>query len=342
MDASKRMMLAKAMKEARAAKAGASSALAADPNPPSTLPLPPPTPTEAPLGSSSLSPHSPEALQTPGSPLPIAAVPLVVASSPAPTPLGKGKRVLEISDDEDSDGVAPFKRRKSARVPLLPAASPQGEDSFRDNPPSATSLPPTTVQEDIGEGAESAPPPPLAEVSASPVPVAAAPDLIAIPPPIMHLMRGFSGGTMPEGSDRKEGMPFYLEAFLAVALEWRAQARNAALQSHTLQALETRVATLEEERKILGRQNETYQTTLKQAQETKAEAEKQLAEAAELQVDSYTREVTLQVQVTGLQGMVEAYDEVQKVLKSRCSEQADRLARAEGEMATQAKTMVRL
>ena len=147
---------------------------------------------------------------------------------------------------------------------------------------------------------------------------------------------------MPEGSDRKEGMPFYLEAFLAVALEWRAQARNAALQSHTLQALETRVATLEEERKILGRQNETYQTTLKQAQETKAEAEKQLAEAAELQVDSYTREVTLQVQVTGLQGMVEAYDEVQKVLKSRCSEQADRLARAEGEMATQAKTMVRL
>ena len=37
--------------------------------------------------------------------------------------------------------------------------------------------------------------------------------------------------------------------------------------------------------------------------------------------------------------MVETYDEVQKVLKSRCSEQADRLARAEGEMATQAKTM---
>ena len=76
MDASKRMMLAKAMKDARAAKAGASSAPAADLNPPSTLPPPPPTTTEAPLGSSSPSPHSPEALQTPGSPLPIAAVPL--------------------------------------------------------------------------------------------------------------------------------------------------------------------------------------------------------------------------------------------------------------------------
>jgi len=56
-----------------------------------------------------------------------------------------------------------------------------------------------------------------------------------------------------------------LGAFLAVALEWRAQARNAVLQAQTLQALETRVAALEEEKKILGRQNEAYQTTLKQA-----------------------------------------------------------------------------
>ena len=109
-------------------------------------------------------------------------------------------------------------------------------------------------------------------------------------------------------------MPFYLGAFLAVALEWRAQARNTALQTQTLQALEIRVAALEEERKILGRQNETYQTTLKQAQETKAEAEKQLAEAVELQVDFYTREVALQVQVTSLQDIFEAYEEVQKDL----------------------------
>ena len=115
MDASKRMMLAKAMKEARAAKAGASSAPAADPIPPPTLSLPPPITAETPLGSSPPSPHSPEALQTSDSPLPIAAVPLAAASSPAPTPLEKGKRVLEIlSDDEDSEGVAPFKRRKSA------------------------------------------------------------------------------------------------------------------------------------------------------------------------------------------------------------------------------------
>ena len=112
-----------------------------------------------------------------------------------------------------------------------------------DDPPSATSLPPATVQEEGGEGAESAPPPPPVEVSASPAPAVAtaAPDLIAIPPPIMHLIRGFSGGTLPEGTDRKEGMPFYLGAFLAVALEWRAQARNAALQTQTLQIVPSMV-----------------------------------------------------------------------------------------------------
>jgi len=340
MDASKRMVLVKAMKAARAAKAGASSAPAADPNPLLTLPLLPPTTTEAPLGPSSPPSHSPQALQTPGSPPPIAAVPLAVASSSSSTPLDKGKRVLEvISDDEDSDGVAPFKRRKAARVPLLPAASSQRGDSFRDNPPSATSLPPTTVQEETGEGAESAPPPPPAEVSVEPAPVAAAPELIAIPPPIMHLMRGFTGGSMPEGSDRREGMPFYLRAFLAVALDWRNQARNAALQTQALQALETKVAALEEETKALGRQNEAYQVSLKLAQEAKEEVDKQLGEAMELQNEFYAREVTLQVRVTSLQGTVEACEEVQKDLKDRCCEQADELERMKREMATQAKAL---
>ncbi len=146
MDASKRMVLAKALKAARATKAGASSAPAADPNLSLTLPSPTPTTTEAPLGSSSPPPRSPQPLQTPSSPPPIAAVPLAVASSPAPTPQDIGKRVLEIlSDDEDPDGVVSFKRRKAARVPSLPTTSLPGGDSLRDNPPSATSPPPTIV-----------------------------------------------------------------------------------------------------------------------------------------------------------------------------------------------------
>jgi len=152
-------------------------------------------------------------------------------------------------------------------------------------------------------------------------------------------MRGFNGESMPESLDRREGMPFYLGAFLVVALDWRTQARNAALQAQTLQALETRVVVLEEERKTLRRQDEASQASLKLAKEAKEEVEKQLAEAVELQADFYAREVTLQVQITGLQGMVEANEEVQKDLKSRCCEQADNLERMEGEMATQAKAM---
>ncbi|XP_068503866.1 uncharacterized protein [Phaseolus vulgaris] len=335
------MVLAKALKAARATKAGAFTVSTADPNLPLSSPSPTPTTTETPLGPSSPPPRSPQTLQTPNSPLPIAAVPLSVASSPAPAPRDKGKRVLEIlSDDEDSDGGVSFKKRKAARVPILPAASPQGGDSFRDHhPPSATSPPPTIVQEEKGEGAESAPPPPPAEVSAAPASISAAPDLIAIPPPIMHLMRGFNGGLMSEGSDRKEGMPFYLGAFLAVALDWRAQARNASLNTQSLQALEARVAALEEESEALGRQNEAYQASLKLAQEAKEEAKRQLDEAMEFQADFYVREVSLQVQITDLQDMAEASEELQKDLEDQCYGQAEKLEWMEEEMATQAKTL---
>ncbi|XP_068503743.1 uncharacterized protein [Phaseolus vulgaris] len=144
---------------------------------------------------------------------------------------------------------------------------------------------------------------------------------------------------MPEGTDKKEGMPFYLGAFLAVALEWHAQARNAVLQAQALQALETKVTALEEEKKTLECQNKAYQSTLKQAQEAKEKAEKQLAEAMGFQADFYTREVALQVQLTGLQDLVEADAEVQKDLKDRCCEQAEEMERMEGEMTTQAKAM---
>ena len=134
-------------------------------------------------------------------------------------------------------------------------------------------------------------------------------------------------------------MPFYLGAFLVVALDWRTQARNAALQACKLQSLEARVTALEEEKETLRRQDRASQASLKLAKTAKEEAEKQLAEAAELQADFYTQEIALQVQITGLQGMVEAYEEVQKDLKGRCCEQAHKLEWSEEEMAAQTKAM---
>ncbi|XP_068475759.1 uncharacterized protein [Phaseolus vulgaris] len=111
------------------------------------------------------------------------------------------------------------------------------------------------------------------------------------------------------------------------------------MQAQTLQALETKATILEEEMRTLGRQNEAYQTSLKQMQESKAETERQLEEALELQAGLYTREVALQVQVTGLQELLKADAEIQKDLKDRCREQADKTERLEGEMVTQAKAM---
>ncbi|XP_068486284.1 uncharacterized protein [Phaseolus vulgaris] len=105
------------------------------------------------------------------------------------------------------------------------------------------------------------------------------------------------------------------------------------------EALETRVTALEEEKKTLGCQNEAYQTFLKQAQESKAEAEGQLAEALELQTDFYVREVALKVQVTSLQNIVEAYEKAQKDLKARCCEQTGAMERMEGKIASQTQAM---
>ena len=110
MGVSKRTMLAKALTEARAAKVGVSSSPVANPVlPQDPSPLPPVT-AEAASRPSPTSPPGSKVLPTPNPPLPIAAVPLAAASSPAPTPLDKGKRVLELlSDDEESEGVAPFR-----------------------------------------------------------------------------------------------------------------------------------------------------------------------------------------------------------------------------------------
>ena len=134
-------------------------------------------------------------------------------------------------------------------------------------------------------------------------------------------------------------MAFYLGAFLVVALDWRAQARNATLNTHALQALEARVAVLEEAKEALGRQNEACQASLKLAQEAKEEAERQLDEAMEFQADFYVREVSLQVQITDLQDMAEASEELQKDLEDQCYGQAKKLEWMEEEMATQAKTL---
>jgi len=150
MASSRRLALAKFLKQAKSTKTSGDSV---------ALDVPTTTP-QAPVTSLQTPPSSPQTCQTPASPPPIAAVPLAAPSTHAPARPDKGKRVLEInSDSEDSGGALVFKKRRPTRVPILATASPGGGNSLRDDPSSATSPSPQAVQEEQDEGAESVPPP---------------------------------------------------------------------------------------------------------------------------------------------------------------------------------------
>jgi len=115
-------------------------------------------------------------------------------------------------DDEGSGEGQVFKRRRTNRVVSSRSASPQHGGSIRENPPSATSPTPQIGQE---EGAESTPLP------TQTAPQAPALEVLTIHPAIMQLMRGFNERSPGSsyGEAKKEGMPYYMGAFLAIALD---------------------------------------------------------------------------------------------------------------------------
>ena len=190
--------------------------------------------------------------------------------------------MLEInSDSEDSGGALVFKKRRPARVPTLPTASPSGGDYLRDDPPSATSPSPQAVQEEQDEGAELVPPPlPLPETAAASgfVPLAPAPAPspreILIPHPVYkQVAQGFSEGMSRENPNRGGSMPYYLGAFLAVALDWCSQAQSVAKGREVLRKLKQEMGALKQEKQTWGLREEAHQASLKLAQEGKEGAE---------------------------------------------------------------------
>ena len=153
MDSATRMELARSLKArlgTTSAKAGASSTspLNSNPSPSSLLPHTAETPSSphshqtpnSPLTSQTPSTaqtsNSPPTLQTPHSSLPIAAVPLAVASVPSIAPPDKGKRVLTVSSvDDDSDVGPAYKRRKTNRVIYSRSSSPPHGGLWGTTPP---------------------------------------------------------------------------------------------------------------------------------------------------------------------------------------------------------------
>ncbi|XP_068497496.1 classical arabinogalactan protein 9-like [Phaseolus vulgaris] len=213
MDKQRQLKLAQILKS----KGEASSKGVGDPIPP-TSETTPTSPNLRPQHPPTTA--SPPAIPSPNhpqnSPPPIAAIPLALAETPAePAPLDKGKRVVVVpsEDEEDSAEGKVFKRRRTSRAALQVAtsttSSSHGAESLRENPPSATS-----------------PPQPMAlEGGTETEPILAPPLAPKLPLPIQEILRGYlekmSPSTQSEGP-KKEGMNYYMGAFVACANTWRA------------------------------------------------------------------------------------------------------------------------
>jgi len=125
-------------------------------------------------------------------------------------------------------------------------------------------------------------------------------------------------------------MPYYLGAFLAIALDWRAQAKSKADEARTLQSLRQEVATLKEEKESLCRswacQEEVYKASLRSARESNAEACKRLTELLE-QVAS------LQSKIIALEAAMRTSEAQQKLLADQCAAREQSLEKTKGELA---------
>jgi len=198
-----------------------------------------------------------------------------VATNLTPAPLDKGKGLLIIpSDDEGSSEVQVFKRRRTNRVIFSGSVSPQHGGSLRDNP--------LVLHLQLNKWAKRRGhnPPPHQHKLLHKLP----PEVLEIPPAIMQLMRGFterSPGSF-SGETKKEGMPYYMAAFLAIALDWHAQAKSKVIEMQTLQALKREVATLKEEKLKL---EDAYQASLVETRKVEEAATLRLREADQKHAD---------------------------------------------------------
>jgi len=121
-------------------------------------------------------------------------------------------------------------------------------------------------------------------------------------------------------------MPYYMGAFLVVALEWRAQAKSKAVEARALQALRQEVAALKEEKESWACQEEVYKASLQDAQESNAEVCNQLTKLLE-QVASR------QFKIVALEAAMRTSEAQQKLLADQCAAWGQSLEKTEGELA---------
>ena len=132
-------------------------------------------------------------------------------------------------------------------------------------------------------------------------------------------------------------MPYYLGAFLAIALEWRAQAKSKFEEAGAIQALQREVATLKEEKESLSRgwacQEEVYKASLRSTIEINAEACKRLHDVGQTGTELLTQVASLQSKITALEAAMRTSEAQQKRLADQCAAWEQSLEKTEGKLA---------
>jgi len=121
-------------------------------------------------------------------------------------------------------------------------------------------------------------------------------------------------------------MPYYMGAFLAITLEWRAQAKSKAVEARALQAIWKEVAALKEEKESWACQEEVYKDFLRDARESNVEACNQLTKLLE-------PVASRQSKIIALEAAMRTCEAQQKLLVDQCAARGRWLEKTEGELA---------
>jgi len=134
-------------------------------------------------------------------------------------------------------------------------------------------------------------------------------------------------------------MPYYMEAFLAIALEWRAQAKSKSGEMQALQVLKQEVATLKGEKlkleRLWERKEDAYKTSLIESRKAEEAANLRLHEVGQKYVDLLRSMIPLQAEVAELKVAAKK----SKTLENRCVSQEAKLGETEGELAAKIEAL---
>jgi len=137
----------------------------------------------------------------------------------------------------------------------------------------------------------------------------------------------------PENPNRGGGMPYYMGAFLAVALDWRSQAQSVAKGKEALRKLKQEMGELKKEKQAWGLREETHQASLRLAQEGKEGAEAYAHEVEQAYADLLAHLTSHQIQNISLQEVARASEMQQKKLEELYAAWGQKLAETEGALA---------